>query len=68
MGFPIKEYQRTILTLRKYSKYGKDAILNDQFICDVSGCKVLVRFDMGKAFTYHADELQDYSFNVIFYP
>jgi len=36
-------------------------------MCDVSGCKVLVKLYMEKAVTYHADEPQDYSFNVIFY-
>lgn len=67
MGFFIKEYKRATLTLRKHPKYGKMLYLSGQFMCDVSECKVLVKLYMEKAVTYHADEPQDYSFNVIFY-
>jgi hypothetical protein len=68
--FPYGGSQRALLILRKHPRWGRDVILGiekGQFICrSYNNCRVLVRFDKGKARYYRATEPADNSSNKIF--
>ena len=67
--FPYRGEQHATLTLRTHPRYGKDIILTierGQFLCSISGCNVLVRFDDSKPVRYSASEPSDHSTTTLF--
>ncbi len=67
--FPYGGPQHGILTLRRHPRFGNNVFLSipkGQFICGVTDCDVLVRFDDGKPIEYRASAPADHSSNVLF--
>lgn len=68
-NFPYGGPQRAFLQLRIHPRYGNSVILSmnkAQFLCQMDGCEVLVRFDGGEAKLYEASEPADHSTNALF--
>jgi hypothetical protein len=68
-GFPYTGLQYPRLTVRTHPRYGKNIILSidrGQFICHVTGCSVIVRFDNASPRTFSAVDGEDHSTTVIF--
>jgi hypothetical protein len=68
-GSPYGGPQRATLMLRSHPGWGKDLILSverGQFLCRRDECRVLVRFDRGKAEHYDAVQPADHSTDTIF--
>ncbi|MHC6084537.1 hypothetical protein ACYT85_15080 [Ralstonia solanacearum] len=67
--FPYSGEQHATLTIRKHPRHGNDAIIQiqrGQFVCPVSGCSVMVRFDDGESTRYRAAEPADHSTTALF--
>ncbi len=67
--FPYSGKQHATLTIRKHPRHGNDAIIQierGQFVCPVSGCSVMVRFDDGESIRYHAAEPADHRTTALF--
>jgi len=68
-GSPYGGPQRATLQLRSHPQWGKNVILGverGQFLCRRDECRVLVRFDNGKAESYNAVGPADHSTDTIF--
>ncbi len=66
---PYGSPQHARLVLRSHPRYGHDVILSierGQFMCQIDGCKLLVKFDDKNAETYHANGPEDHSTTVVF--
>jgi hypothetical protein len=69
LDFPYEGPQHAHLSLRSHPRYGKDVILSierGQFMCGVSDCQVLVRFDEGTPVKFDAAEPNDNDSTVLF--
>ena len=67
--FPYNGDQRARLTLRDHPRHGTDAILKiekGQFICSLSECDVLVRFDNDQPITVKASEPESNDSTMLF--
>lgn len=67
--FPYSGAQNATLELRQHPRFGKDVIVSierGQFICSVTGCSVLVRFDDGPSMRFNATGPSDYSSTALF--
>jgi murein DD-endopeptidase MepM/ murein hydrolase activator NlpD len=68
-GFPYDSPQKGFLQLRIHPRHGNSVILSlnkAQFLCQMDGCKVLVRFDGGEAKEYQASAPADHSTDALF--
>jgi hypothetical protein len=68
-GFPYEGIQRARLTLRQHPAYGKDVMLSidrGQFLCQIGGCQVLVRFDEAKPQPHSAVAPEDHRTTMLF--
>lgn len=67
--FPYRGAQRATLWLRSHPKHGKDVMLSvqrGQFLCDIGGCTVAVRFDEGRVQSFSAAGPADHSTTTLF--
>jgi hypothetical protein len=67
--FPYAGPQHATLMLRKHPRNGLSVLLSiekGQFICDVDGCVLLVRFDDGAAETFKASESESRESTMLF--
>lgn len=68
-GFPYSGSQKATLQLRVHPKLGKDVMLTiekGQFLCNLNGCNLTLKFDQGSLQVYHASEPADHSTDCLF--
>lgn len=66
---PYSGAQKAILLLRDHPRRGRDAIITierGQFLCGVSACSVMVRFDDGKPMRYSVSGTADHTTTALF--
>jgi len=68
-GFPYQGNQRATLLLRVHPRYGRDVVLlldKGQFLCQIGGCNVAVKFGDAQPQTYSAAPPADHSSTALF--